>query len=108
MLPRRLRLSRAAFTIRGPEMRLASPHFSVSIREGQAGCGAVISKKTEKSSVGRHKLKRRILTAVRPWCGETRSITIYARAGSPSLPYSVLRVELTELLTKLLGRSQVR
>lgn len=80
-----------------------SPHFSVSIRVGKTGAGAVISKKTEKTSVGRHRLKRRILAVLRPWCASDKTIVVYARSGSPSLPYKALHTELSELLTKLLG-----
>lgn len=103
MLPRRMRLQRGATTHTGKEMRAASPHFSVSVRLGQTGAGAVISKKTEKTSVGRHRLKRRILAVLKPWCVENKTIVVYARAGSPSLSYKVLSEELTPLLTKLLG-----
>jgi ribonuclease P protein component len=108
MLPRRLRLSRAAGTHAGKEMRAVSPHFSVSIRLGQVGSGAVVSKKTEKTSVGRHRLKRRVLSVLRPWCSPTHSIVVYARAGSPLLPFSVVEEEVTTLLTKLLGHAAVR
>ncbi|MEK7201602.1 MAG: ribonuclease P protein component [Patescibacteria group bacterium] len=107
MLPRRMRLQRGKATHTGKEMRAVSPHFSVSIRLGQSGAGAVISKKTEKTSVGRHRLKRRILAVLRPWCASDKTIVVYARSGSPSLPYAVLNTELSELLTKLLGPAQI-
>ena len=89
-------------------MRAVSPHFSVSIRLGQAGAGVVVSKKTEKTSVGRHRLKRRVLSVLRPWCSPNHSITVYARAGSSSLPFSVVEEEVITLLTKLLGHAAVR
>lgn len=104
MLPRRLRLQRAAFTQTGKEMRAVSPHFSVSVRPGVPGTAAIISKKVEKTSVGRHRLKRRILSVALPWCGSPDAgVLIYARAGANMLPYSVVTTELTELLTRLLG-----
>lgn len=92
----------------GKEMRAASPHFSVSVRVGASGSAAIISKKTEKTSVGRHRLKRRILAVIAPWCSDTRSVVVYARAGSSSLPYKLLQAELSDLLEKLLGTSPVR
>ncbi|MBP7741531.1 MAG: ribonuclease P protein component [Candidatus Pacebacteria bacterium] len=108
MLPRRLRLTREAQTHTGKEMRAVSPHFSVSVRPGGAGAGVVVSKKTEKTSVGRHRLKRRVLSLLRPWCSQTYSLVVYARAGSPTLPFSVIEEELTPILIKLLGRPPVR
>ncbi len=104
MLPRKLRLSRALFAPTGPETRVASPHFSLSIREGQGGCAAVISKKVAKLSVRRHLLKRRILSVMRPWCSSNRSLVVYARSGSSLLTYEALQTELSELLTRALGQ----
>ena len=100
MLPRRLRLTRAALTHQGKEMRAVSPHFSVSVRP-KGGTMIVVSKKVEKTAVGRHRLKRRIGTIVRPFC-EKASFSLYARKGSNTLSYKELTEELTELLGRLL------
>ncbi len=108
MLPRRLRISRAAFSNTGKEMRVTSPHFSVSIREGTPGVAAIISKKVEKTSVGRHRLKRRILAAAVPHLPTQAQVFIYARAGAPVLPYKTLETELTALLHRLSGTHSVR
>ena len=108
MLPRRLRLTRGRVPHTSKEMRAASPHFSVSVRTGSSGSGAIISKKTEKTSVGRHRLKRRILSIIEPHCSEKRAILVYARAGSSLLPYRLLKTELSALIEKLLGTSPVR
>lgn len=106
MLSRNMRLSRAHFAPHGPEKRLASSHFSLSIRESgsQGGCAAVISKKVAKLSVTRHLLKRRILAVMRPWCSGSRALVIYARPGATSLDFPTLSNEITELLTRALGR----
>ena len=105
MLPRKLRLSRAHFAPHGPEKRLVSPHFSVSIRssELQGGCAVVISKKVAKLSVSRHKLKRRMLSIVAPWCDAGRSLVVYARPGSALMDYPSLAQELGALLVRALG-----
>ncbi len=102
MIPRKLRLSRAHFAPTGPEKRLVSSHFSLSIRENQAegGCAVVVSKKVSKLSVGRHLLKRRVLSVLAPWCLSTRILIVYARPGSQTLPYPALQSELTELLAR--------
>ena len=108
MLPRRVRLARTGFAHTGAEKKLVSQHFSVSFRPGQAGCGVVISKKVEKTAVGRNRLKRRISTTLLPWCDESRAIIVYARAGSQTLPFQALHTELSILLAKLLGNGRVR
>jgi len=102
MISRKLRLSRAHFAPTGPEKRLASSHFSLSIRENQdqGGCAVVVSKKVSRLSVGRHLLKRRVLSVIKPWCLPTRALIVYARPGSQTLPFPVLKTELEELLAR--------
>lgn len=97
-----MRLSRAHFAPSGPEKRLASTHFSLSVREAQenGGCAVVVAKKVAKLSVSRHLLKRRVLSVVRPWCLATRALIVYARPGANTLPYPALEAELTELLSR--------
>lgn len=106
MLPRNLRLSRAHFASTGPEKRAASPHFSVSVREseGNGGCAVIISKKVAKLSVTRHRLKRRALAVLRPWCSPSRAVVVYARPGSALLPYEAVAEELSLLLARVLGK----
>ncbi|KND46879.1 MAG: ribonuclease P protein component [Parcubacteria bacterium C7867-004] len=106
MLPRKLRLTRAHFALHGSEKRVVSPHFSVSVRPTavSGGCAAVISKKVAKLSVTRHKLKRRILAVMGPWCGESRSLVVYARPGSAELGFDELSQELEGLLVRALGQ----
>ncbi len=102
MLPKAKRLSRAAFATAGRGHRAASEHFSVTVMpsiEGRAA--AVVSKKVARTSVARHQLKRRILTAIRPHIRSGRSFVIYARAGGPSLPYQKIADELNRLLLSL-------
>lgn len=108
MLPRRLRLTRAALTHSGKEMRATSPHFSVSVRAEQTGSGVVVSKKTEKTAVGRHRLKRRVLNIIAPYCKDGASLTVYARAGSSSLSFQEISQELLGVLDQLLGHRSVR
>ncbi len=97
-----MRLSRAHFAPLGPEKRLSSPSFSLSIREaaGTGGCAVVVSKKVAKLSVSRHLLKRRTLSILKPFCTKDIALVLYARAGSQALPYAALKQELEELLTR--------
>lgn len=63
----------------------------------------MVSKKVSKLSVGRHLLKRRVLSVLKPWCLPTRALIVYARPGSQTLPFPVLKQELEELLTRTFG-----
>jgi ribonuclease P protein component len=89
-------------------MRAAGPHFSISVRQGAHGAAVVVSKKTEKTSVGRHRLKRRVLAVITPYCAQGHSLVVYARAGSSSLPFSEVAREVRGLLNKLLGEGVAR
>jgi len=101
MIPRRLRLSRKDFesVVRGKElMRALGPHFSISYGpapEG-GGCGIVVPKKVEKSSVKRHLLKRRIREVLKGYCSSDRVLIVYARPGSEKLSFEELSKELSE------------
>ncbi len=87
-----------------------SPHFSVTVRPrtSAGGCAAVISKKVARLSVDRHRLKRRMLAVVRPWCSPDAALVVYARPGSPGLPFPDLMEELSLLLTRAVGASGAR
>lgn len=108
MIPRKLRLPRAHFASATSGIRSVSPHFSLTVRKTavSGGCAAVISKKVAKRATDRHLLKRRIFAVMLPWCDTSRSLVVYARAGSPSLPFSVLKRELTELLERAVGEAR--
>lgn len=100
MLPRPKRLDRASFGKVAAGKRAATRHFSVSILPSVEGRAAVVvSKKVAKRAVDRHLLKRRVLSILASHVVPGRSFVVYARSGSPSLPYTVLTAEITELLT---------
>ena len=105
MMPRRLRLSRETFAKAASGRRATSAHFSVTVRNTakEGGAAVIISKKVAKKSVDRHLLKRRALDVVRPLVSPTRSMIIYARAGSPTLSYRALKEELIQLVTEAVG-----
>ena len=101
MLSRPKRLSRTAFGQASTGKRAISAHFSVVVRKrpGQARGAAVVSKKVAKKSVDRHLLKRRVLAVLAPLLSEGFSVVVYARAGSPTLPFLVLSIELKALMS---------
>lgn len=107
MIPRRMRLSRAHFAPTSPETRVASEHFSVSVRKvtsGEGGVAAVIAKKSAKLSVSRHLLKRRMLAVLAPFYQENRAIIAYARPGAKELAYPALAAELEDLVARALAK----
>lgn len=69
---------------------------------------AIVSKKVEKTAVGRHKLKRRMLDAAHPWIQQDKALYIYARAHAGDISFTQLNQELGTLLTNLLGPSRLR
>lgn len=105
MLPRRSRLSRAAFPDSRSSYRAASAHFSLIWAPAKAGgAAAVVSKKVARRSVDRHLLKRRMLEVLRPYADPSRSLVAYAKAGSLGLPYAAVRAELEPLLSRATHR----
>ena len=106
MIPKEMRLSRAHFAPSGPEIRVVSTHFSLSLRKspGQGGCAVIVSKKVGKLSVSRHLLKRRTQSVIKDSCSEDRALIVYARPGATTLPYQELKKELSELLTRALSK----
>jgi len=101
--PRRLRLTRAAFTSTSRSRKsVVGEHFSLSVNPSlKGGAAAVISKKVAKRSVDRHLLKRRVLEALRPHIQEKVALIVYARAGAPTLSYRELKKELESLLSRV-------
>ena len=107
MFAKPLRLSRQAVTAASSSpsaKRATSAHFSVvyvPTDSAAGGCAVVVSKKVTKTSVGRHLLKRRVRAALSGWCQASYALVIYARAGSSTLPYSVIADELSSLLPQV-------
>lgn len=102
MLPRRLRLSRTTFPKAGRGTRLSSLHFTLLYGpSSDGGCSVVISKKVAPRSVDRHRIKRKMLALMRPYCLSTRYLVAYAKKDARALSSRELRTELTDLLTHL-------
>ena len=101
MFPKGKRLSRASFPlVAAGQRRAVTPHFSFSAsREGQ-GYAVVVSKKVAKSSVARHRLKRRVLARLKD-ASLSPSLIVYARAGAPALTPAELSAEIAAGLAKI-------
>lgn len=104
MLPRTLRLTRQGFSSAKNLRRVTSPHFSISYQNKVAtgGSAVIVSKKTIKSSVGRHTFKRRVRSILLPVSTPTRTIIVYGRAGAGELSFKEMQGELLELLRSIL------
>lgn len=103
MLKRSHRPSREAFSrVSLGKGRSATEHFSLTYSpSGAPGCAAVVSKKVERRSTGRHLLKRRMLSVMAPYCKGEASFIAYARKGSETLSYQKLAEELSSLLKRV-------
>ena len=108
MLPKQHRLNRAQFgEVFSIGSSLFGGHFSVkwiNSREiTKPQFAVVVSKKVSKSSVRRHRVRRRCYEVVRELLphvkGSARSI-IFARSGVTSLSFYALREELRKLFVQ--------
>ncbi len=106
MLPRRQRLSRAGFEGARAYTRKTTPHFVVSFSSTPhpAQAGVVVSKAVARRAVDRHRLRRRVYSALHPFVAQGISVLVLAKKGSLSLPYEALVQELVGVLGHSVGR----
>ena len=103
MLPRARRLSRTGFSALGRARKAQSPHLSLSwsLDGPHAGAAVVVAKKVAPRAVDRHLLKRRILSVLKDHPLPRAALVVFAKPGSATTPFSVLKAELLELLGAL-------
>ncbi|MBI2025304.1 ribonuclease P protein component [Candidatus Kaiserbacteria bacterium] len=101
MFPRRKRLSRAEFpSALKNGRRVSSANFSAILSKNAAGYAVIVSKKTARLSVTRHRIKRRALEALRRLNSAIpASVILYPRASVLDMGYDELKQELTKLLS---------
>ena len=105
MFPQAKRLTRDNFKDVTKGKRAITGHFSLSYKHSPFSKGAVVvSKKVAKKATERHLLKRRVLAVLSKDMPEQTAVIVYARAGSATIPFSRIKTEITELLTKALLR----
>ena len=99
MFPRRERLPRAMFltTIKHGR-RLSSPHFSVVVSTEAKGYAVVVPKKVARLSVTRHRIKRRVLSALRA-LSLPPALIIFPKVSAHSVSYEDTKTELKNLLS---------
>lgn len=100
MFPRRKRLSRSAFPLAVKNgRRISSKHLTAVIPKDAEGYAVVVSKKTARLSVTRHRIKRRTLEALRGLPNLPRSVILYPRASVLDMRYNELQQELIKILS---------
>jgi ribonuclease P protein component len=101
MFPRKKRLARSDFSgsgfLRGTKR--VGTHLSVLFPQEKNGYAVIISKKTVRSSVKRHLLKRRILAILTKASSLPPSIVVYPREKALHLRHTELSQELLELVS---------
>lgn len=100
MFKRRKRLSREAFpAVLRCGRRLSSAHFTLAASSEAEGYAVVVSKKVARLSVARHKMKRRVLAALRT-LSLPRALIVMPKSSVAGLSYASVRDELAALLLK--------
>lgn len=102
MLPKSRRLTRADFAQPGflAGRRVSSPHLTIVLPKGGKGCAVVVSKKTARLSVTRHRMKRRVLGALRT-LPLPEALVVYPKFSIEELSPQELAEELQELLGRI-------
>lgn len=75
-------------------------HFSATALKEVKGYAVVVSKKVARLSVTRHRLKRRVLEALRA-LPLPKALIIFPKASAAALSSQEIRKELTALLSKI-------
>ncbi len=96
---RRNRLSRVAFeAVLQSGRRFSSIHFSFVSSETVPGYAVVVPKKVARLSVTRHRIKRRVMEAIRT-LPLSKGLIIFPRAEVKDMRYDEIQLELTKLLS---------
>jgi ribonuclease P protein component len=108
VFPRRKRLSREVFpSILKRGRRLVSPNFTVVFSEEAAGYAVVVPKKTARLSVARHRIKRRVLAALRA-LPLPSALIVFPKLSVGSVSYKDIQEELAVLLAKITSVNKPR
>jgi ribonuclease P protein component len=80
--------------------RLSSAHFTAVFPGGASGYAVIVSKKTARLSVARHRIKRRVLAALRSIAALPPALLIFPKSSVQDMAYRQVRDELASLLAK--------
>jgi ribonuclease P protein component len=103
MIPRNMRVHPRQIAEKHPKtLRFPEGLVRVARVEGAGGIAIIVPKKTSKSSVMRHLIKRRFAAALVPQCIEGLGIVVSVGAGGAELRGAALRAWCTDLKTRIL------
>ncbi|MHB1770057.1 MAG: ribonuclease P protein component [Minisyncoccota bacterium] len=101
MFPHQERLARATFpSVLAHGRRFSSTHFTALASEEEKGYAVVVSKKSARLSVTRHRIKRRVLAALKTLPLPT-SLILFPKSATSTMAYEDIKKELTDLLSKI-------
>ena len=103
MLPKRLRLPRTGFSVQKAGKRRISSRFSITTAPAapkEGGLAVVVSVKVAPKAVDRHRLKRQVLSVLKPYATAQKAVIVHSRAGAAALPFVALQAELLALVTE--------
>lgn len=101
MFPRRKRFPRALFpNALSSGKRLSSAHFTAVFPKEARGYAVIVSKKTASLSVARHRIKRRVLAALRSIAALPPALLIFPKSSVQDMAYRQVKDELSNLLAK--------
>ncbi|MFH1178194.1 MAG: ribonuclease P protein component [bacterium] len=101
MFQRKKRFPRADFpTALRSGRRFTSPHFIVVVPKVSDGYAVVVSKKTARLSVTRHKIKRKILAILRT-LQLPKAMIVFPKPSLSSVHYRDMEKELSDLLSNI-------
>lgn len=106
MFPRRNRILRKEFpSILTSGKKASSPHFTLIASGGVTGYAVVVSKKVAKLAVTRHRIKRRVLSALRTLQASEsnlpKTLIIFPKNSVSAMPFKQVTKELVEVLSKI-------
>lgn len=79
---------------------MSSVNFSATVSNKINGYSVVLSKKAAPLSVTRHKIKRRVINALKE-LSLPRAMVVYPRSAASKMTYQDIKTELKELLSKI-------
>lgn len=102
VFPRKKRLPRVAFppALRRGQ-RISSPNFVAILSKESSGYAVVVPKKIARLSVTRHRIKRRVLEALRTTPLPSSALILFPKQSVAHLTHKEAVVELTGLLSKV-------
>lgn len=80
--------------------RAISPNFSVIVSKNSEGYAVVVSKKVARLSVTRHRIKRRVLEAMKT-LSLPQSLVVFPKSSVAGMEYKDIQAELAGLLSKI-------